>query len=1029
MGKRSGLSREDRVRRITSVRPFTVIDNSRESLLNQVLETARFIKYYNHQNTDSGYFDELLNEIRIIKENGGNLYPDGNMEPSQTLIYAFLEQLRRTTDMFNERWCNLSQWYLKDVLGVVPLSTTPDKVWLSFSKDSPAPVILQKGTVFNYKSGDRVMFTYHLAENLEVQDIELANAYSLYFERDKDILPAGYLDFITSVKIKDLLKDKSSQEMMFGKDRNPKYAKALGLIISSPSLLLREGRRYVTITFKSENEKWTEQLTQIVEALKLNISGWTNEKMLFELFNNLFFITISTAENWTEVTEYTVKKDGGNLILKFILPEDFPETKGCEQDIHHFEAKFPALRIYPNFDAWLYPYSWLKTFLLDKIIIETSVESISNVQIYNELGRIDNSKPFAPFGVNTERGAWFVIGNYEMSLKNVQSVDLHIRWQQLPEDEKGLHSYYRTYNDKIDNRSFRLKADYLTDYKWYDTPDQKEFYLFSGVRKDMDGNPLPDVKLSQESTLSGIAIERMPPYTSAEDTYDYNIKSRSGFIRFVMDEPSVGFGEKRYRQLFAEQMIKNALRKKKEEVINPPINPLIEKITLNYHACDVIDLRKQKSAGDSDVFQLYPLGYISALSKGKNSGVPFVYDLDTDANVLLSFRSVKGGEILTLFLDFLPVSKECTRQNIPQIVWYWGNGYHWHEVSPNTILSDHTQNMLTAGHITIRIPDVVDDSLRDDNGFLWLRAGIKKHERNISELTSIHTNVAQLVLDTDFSDDSNSSDYENQQYELIPATKLAGIKSFQQISSFYSGRDRENDTDMQIRMSEYVTHRGKAVTARDYEQIVLQAFPDIAKVKCLPNFDCKYNRKGVVTLVVIPKVEKHNNKIYRPLTSSYLMLEVEEYMSRHVSAYVKDIDVVNPVYEELMVRCDISFYEDYSLAISKTKLDELFNRMIAPWQERKRLPEFGYSINMKKLYDKIKAQNFVKDINRLSIIRITNDNDYYSLYEYGRDNDMVVPQYPHVIFVPADKHIIESDILPDFGINDMSIDKTFIIGV
>lgn len=1028
MERKDGLSREDRVSRITSVKSFAVIDSSKDSLLNQVLKTARFIKFYDSQNIHAGYFDELLNEIKLLASSDSS-FADGNMEPSQALLYAFLEQLHGTTGLFNDRWNNLAQWYLNEFLGVVPLPTIPDKVWLSFLKDSPIPVILKKGTAFSFKSNDKALFTYRLTENLEVQNIELANACSLYFERNKNILPAAHLNFITSVKIKDLLNDKSPRKMMFGDDRNPIYSKALGLIISGPPLLLREGKRCVTVTFSPEDEKWTKQLEDIVKSLRLNIEGWTKEKIIFELFNNLFYVTVSTAAGWLEIANYTVKKDDRNLILKFILSEDFPATKECEEEIHHFQSIFPALRIYPNFDAWLYPYSWLENFLLDKIIIETSVEGISNVLIYNELGRVDNSKPFMPFGVNTERGAWFVLGNYEMSRKDVQTVNLHINWQQLPDDEKGLYGYYRAYNDKIGNCSFRLKADYLADYKWSGTPETKPFYLFSSVKKDLVGNPLPDVELSQENILSDIDIQRMPVSLSAEEEYDYDIKSRSGFIRFVMDEPSFGFGEKQYRHLFTEQMIKNTFRKKKQEAVNPPVNPLIEKITMDYHSRDVIDLRKHKATNETDVFQLYPLGYISALPDGESRSVPFVYKLDTDANILLSFRNVKGGEILTIFFEFLPDSKECTTENIPRIVWYWGNGYNWHKVSPNTVLSDHTQNMLASGHIKIRLPDKVDDSLLDADHLLWLRAGIKRYEENISEIKAIHINVVKLELDADLADKSDIDGYENKEYELVPDIKLPGIKSFQQISSFYSGRDGENETDMQIRISEYVTHRGKAVTARDYERIVLQSFPDIAKVKCLPDFDCKQNRKGMVTLVVIPKIEKYDNRIYMPLTPSYFMLKIEEYMLRHTSAYVKGIDVINPVYEELMVRCDISFYEDYSQAISQTRLSGVLNDMIAPWQTKKKLPVFGYSINMKKMHDNIEALNFVKSINRLSIIRIANKDESYSLYEYGRGNDMIVPQYPHVIFVPAESHIIGSGILPDFGINDMSINKTFIIGV
>lgn len=1030
MNKKDGLSRDNRIGKITSVKPFAVIDNSKISLLKQAIKTARSIKFYDYRNIHTGYFDELLNEIKALAEPENDIFFDANMEPSQALLYTFLEQLSKTADLLNERWSNLAQWYLSELLNVIPLHTTPDNVWLSFIKDNSTSITLKKGTGFSFKSNDETLFTYRLTENLDVHNIEIANAYSLCFERDKNMLPAAHLNFITSVKIKDLLNDNSLREMMFRSEKNPVYAKALGLIISSPSLLLREGRRYVTITFSPDNDKWLLELNNILNNLQSNIErGATKEKIIFELFNNLFYLTISKADGWELISDYTVKQNGGNLILKFILPEDFPPTEGCAQETHQFISKYPTLRIYPNFDAWLYPYSWLEKLLLDKIIIDTSVEGISNVRIYNELGRIDNSKPFMPFGVNTERGTWFVIGNYEMSLKDVQTMDLHLNWQQLPEDEKGLCGYYRAYNDNIDNRSFMLKANYLSDYKWHEISTIKPLYLFSSIKKDLIGNPLPDVKLSNENELSDIDVQRMSLSACSEENYDYDIKSRAGFIRFVMNEPVIGFGEKRYRHLFVEQMISNAFRKKKKPIINTPINPLIEKITLDYRSRDTIDLQKRKAADDTDIFQLYPLGYKSAMSDTGSRYVPFVYSMSTDANILLSFRNVKGGEVVTIFFDFLDVSRECTLDNTPQVIWYWGNGYDWQEVSPNTILTDHTKNMLSSGHIKLRMPDVVNDSLLDKDSLLWLRAGITRCEEYIPELKTIHINVVKLELDTGSESKLTVDDYNNREYELIPETKLPGIKSFRQISSFYSGRDREDETNMQIRISEYITHRGKAVTARDYEQMVLQAFSDVAKVKCLPNYDCEFNRKGVISLVVIPKVEKNSKSILRPLTSSYFMLEIEEYMHKHVSEYVKEINVTNPVYEELMVRCDVSFFDDYSLAISQTRLNEIINHIIAPWQTEKGLPVFGYSVNMKKMFDTIKAQDFVKEIKNLSIIRIVNEMDSYSLYEYGKADNVITPQFPHIIFVPAENHIIGPDISPEFGINDMSIDKTFIIGV
>ena len=1024
MRKRNGYSRENRLKRVTSLKPFSVIDNDRLSLLNRTLTFASFIKYYSSQHIHDGYFDELLDQIQTFSENGNMSEFNGYMEPSQGLLYTFLEQLHEVTQSFNDRWNNYASWYLREILGVMLSPTIPDKVWLSFEKDSTQSVLLQEGATFFLKMDDKIAYTYRLSEDLEVQNIQLEKIYSLYWERDKNILPAAYLDFITSVRVKDLLATDADTDMMFGKDRNPQYAKALGLVISSPSLLLREGKRCVTVTFQPENDNWILSLNRIVEKLQVNIKGWSDEKVLFELFYKVFYITISISDGWAEIEEYTVKIQDNNLALRFILAEDFPEITGCTKDVHDLEVQFPALRIYPNFDAWLYPYSWLKDFMLHKIIIDTTVEEISNVQIYNELGVIDNSKPFAPFGLSTERGAWFVVGSYEMSIKNVQSLDLQIKWQQLPLDEDGLYAYYKSYGLELDNKSFKLKANYLSDYDWHDTSNTDLFYLFSTLRKDIDGNPLAKSKLSEIHRLTDVYVERMIPVFIHEEEYEYNIKSRTGFIRFVLEEPEIGLGEKYYRQLFTDRMIKKVFQKKDTKILNPPLNPIIEKVTLNYRSRDIIDLRKQRTQG-TEVFQLYPFGYVSVFSNNESHAMPFLYHLDNDANILFSFSNVKGGEIITLFFDFHSANKEYTRDNMPSIIWYWGNGYSWNEASPNTILVDNTQNMMTSGHLKIRVPDKIDDTLYDSKGLLWLRAGIMSNEENISSLLSAHINVAQLILDADKEPDVIDTQGE---YTIVSEKKLTGIKGFQQITPFYDGKDGENDPDMQMRISEYITHRGKAVTARDYEYLILQAFPDVGKVKCLPDFDCKSNRNGIVSIVVLPETKSFQTGIYKPLVSSYLLLRIEEFLAKYTSAYVKHIDVINPVYEELFVRCDITFYENYSLALCKTKLNELFNHVIAPWQEKKIFPDFDYTIDMEILYAHILQFDFVKNINRLSIIRIASDNEYYQLFEYGKDSTIIKSGQPHIIFIPAKEHIIEPDIAYEFGINEMSINETFIIG-
>ncbi|MCC8134057.1 MAG: hypothetical protein LIP04_11135 [Tannerellaceae bacterium] len=50
---------------------------------------------------------------------------------------------------------------------------------------------------------------------------------------------------------------------------------------------------------------------------------------------------------------------------------------------------------------------------------------------------------------------------------------------------------------------------------------------------------------------------------------------------------------------------------------------------------------------------------------------------------------------------------------------------------------------------------------------------------------------------------------------------LPGIESIRQITPFETGSPIENKTTRLMRISEYITHRNRAVTARDYERLTL----------------------------------------------------------------------------------------------------------------------------------------------------------------------------------------------------------------
>jgi len=1030
-----GLSRKSRIERVTSITPFHIIRNDMVSLLSQAETIASFIRYYDFRKMPAGYWDELLEELKKIHECyktiGTFPQPDQGMEPAQAVLLIFLRQLHKLNAEFNNRWKKYPYWFLNEVLGIRSLTPLPDRVWVRFRKNVPGTVTIPKEECFRtLTKEDEKSFIYRLEQDFEVKDLYIEKAFSVYFEKRKHMFPASRLNAVTSLKVKDLIHEESGRRLMFGEDQNQLHAQSTGFMIISPSLVMREGKRSVTITFEAENIPLTSYIINHIDP-KAGLFDFTSEENKYaRLLDNIFYLQISTAEGWRAIRGYTTRSAEDcrdDIVLKFTLEENFPATMACNNKDHNFESDYPALKVLLNLDAWLYPYTWIKEFLLRRIRIYTSVEGATNLLIYNELGRIDNSRPFQPFGLNTEKGTWFGIGNYEMAIRPSLKMNVRIQWGALPENEYGLKEYYREYDSDIDNRSFRIRPRYLTDYVWHQ-PKGKNYYLFATSTMQSEDGPAPDLPLIRETCWMSIPIDKMTRIILPEDLYEYSIQSKTGFVSFMLDEPAIGFGEKRYRYMFTNQMLRNAWKKKEQILLNPPLVPVIERITIDYESEEIIDLRTYAVNEPNSFYHLFPLGHKRIFPSEDNQSVSLVYALESDANIMFGVRDAKGGEFMRLFIDFIPVNKEIAELKFPEIKWYYGDGYTWKKMPDSVIENDTTRSLLMRGCIDFFLPEDIDSYQAPQTGLTWIRAGISEHYDFIPDLIGIYTNTAELVLNMDDPENECWYDYRKKEREILPIRNIPGITKIDRISAFYGGREKETDLNKFIRVSEYVTHRGKAVTPRDYERIILQNFTAIGKVKCLPDLDTKEERNGVVTLVVIPENDKMTLSGWRPKASANLILEIEESLRQQVSATVTAVDVINPEYEELMVRCRISFRKNYSSSACRRRLKELCDRMIAPWQSQHEIPSFDYSLRLQILYEFISEQEYIRSVDELSVIRLTEKKEeYYVIHEYKGKDEIIYPSEPYAIFVPAREHLFLTETETTFGISEMTIDETFVI--
>ena len=113
------------------------------------------------------------------------------------------------------------------------------------------------------------------------------------------------------------------------------------------------------------------------------------------------------------------------------------------------------------------------------------------------------------------------------------------------------------------------------------------------------------------------------------------------------------------------------------------------------------------------------------------------------------------------------------------------------------------------------------------------------------------------------------------------------------------------------RVSERLRHKDRAIDLWDYERLVLEAFPQVYKIKCLNHTRYEPSESGTgvyrelaaghVTIVTIPNLQQQKRDPLKPFTSLGLLEDIETFVERASSCFAQ-LHVKNPQFEEVRVR-------------------------------------------------------------------------------------------------------------------------------
>ena len=913
----------------------------------------------------------------------------GRMDPSLALLVAFLYNYVGIVSPFNQRWERLQDFYLKDILKGIARKRKPLSTWLSFEK-SPAvtSVLLQRNMYFKGEKDENIAGD-KLLSDMCVTGMKVAGVSIIRVEKKSDRYPEAALGYVTSV-LQSTLKDRTYRP------------EPIGLRIHSMLLLLGEGEREVSVWFalnRESQQRWIGMVDEVAKAQEINF-----DEAVFKILNDSFLLKVSTSEGDREVDRFHLRwEEGTGLRLTFRLDESFPPV--CPEK----GESVPALSLLMNTEAWLFPYSWACRLEVRSVRVHVKVNGLREFSLYNELGQVDLHQPFSPFGAQGDKGAWVAFGCYEMALKPVTHVELHFRWLHLPVGNGGLEEHYREYHKGVNNRSFRARTEYLQNREWKRTYGIEEHYLFCTSSASV---PVAADAVKEETKI----VFEVPEVVLSplDDITRFRPgEVRSGFYRLVLSAPDMGFGTHEYRRLFAEVMMENSHRRKKRSLPEPPLALQMDAVSLNYTAEEEVQFAVGCHSG-------IRFSYIRPLS-GKVDTTPDITHPITladgpedEGNILIGIADAIGENIIRLYIGMELLQREIDHEYLPSVDWYYRDSSRWVKVDPVYVLRDDTGGLMHSGAVIIQFPFSISPEMTDTEGVFWICAGIHSNLCNCSVLRNVSLNVAEAAWTA-----------EEEMEKSVP-----GLLSYRRVGLLDTTASEESETEMKARLSERIAHRQRPLLPCEYEQLVLQEFPGLAKVKCLRGIDAKsLNRTTVVTLVAI------RNRISEdwPLCTDRLLCGIEAFLRPYTSPFA-EIDAINPVYEEVTVFCGVSLKEGQQAGEAISDINRNLCRCIAPWNEGQKEPVLGYSFSIRDLVSCIRENPAVEALHGMKLLQVMGEEEKFGLKAYTSEQDenqMIAPSVPWGILVPAVRQYVKliepGEWRQDIEFGDLEVENTFVI--
>ncbi|MFK7880973.1 baseplate J/gp47 family protein [Roseobacter sp.] len=717
-------------------------------------------------------------------------------------------------------------------------------------------------------------------------------------------------------------------------------------------------------------EAATDQQSMIFDAFETAEDGsfvLAPEDVFEKLLSDAFAVTLSTADGPVSATVMqvlsNVQTGNAGLTLKLKLNDTVPAITGPEP------GAAPVLSVRYAANARICPVSFFERYQIRNFDIRVKAVGLKQLIAFSDDGPVVTDQAFMPFGARAKEGASVWVGCAEMALKPVTDVGVKVTWADTPNPAGGFKGHYEHYANTKEVPDPKLSLAFLSGDGWK--------ALGTGDVPMFERSELGD--LSAEWSFESALYAPSNPANRSLTPQDFSARQKipAGMVSLTLSGTANGFLADEYPLALVKAMRPRLLPQRiaaSRPVPPAPFVPRIAKISLSYTAHAKIEINVPQTARKGEkVVQVGPFGQVEVFPKRTLRRTTLFPARLGYGHLFIQIAGSDATGPLTLLFN---VADRGHLRLVPPpnpIAWYYLTDKGWSPLPATAVSSDSTAGLMRSGLVGINLPeDAISTTSEMPDSGAWLAAVATKPDLSAFPcVISIVTNgVWAQRSDTSFDPAASSRIW-------TFAPPIAGVGAPIEVPVAADVRGPETTQEFTARVGERLRHRKRSVTPWDIERLVLDAFPEVWMVKCLPHLDRNrpHPAPGCVTVVVVCKPPVFATDA--PATPQVFDVGTLERIREHLTRLGPEFaqyDVVNPSFETLHVRANLVFGDDRDDGALAQRLKTHLNRYLSVWTASDPLNRFGWSLNVKLLRAHINALDYVRRVNDFSVLHLASDD-------------------------------------------------------